>query len=472
MDDAAVYLGNLTEALEKRRDWLDRQEMPKLKEEYRIFQAAFMGLYNVLLKKGVLHEDPYKNDVKIGDLQVPSEAPFAESEKADQISIRASHYASQLDFLISYYQFSVDFMTMARLKTLLGLTKYFAWTQMSANSQHTNTRTLAELIGQARAGNDNLTIGLIADALQHLERSTKNILKLLKDVSDYHRENYKMELRLRVVSAMSFDTATVIGKIDDTVRQVKRRFAEAMADRPFYPELVEEVIREDYASEGQNLRAEVLKGLLVPEDKPKTAKEVATSRPILLEGLRILSVLSFTLEDAGRKLDENSAILEARKNTMWDKLRRLFRQVFNRPDEDVFYEVEYFDTISGASTTERLDYRQFAARVDRMAKFLAALNNKASNTVKRLESANEDQLLGALIKNLEELQSIHKTMIALDLFFKSETAREDRDRLHGIKPELTGIKSSLVKANQKRHEYIAQKEELDQMKRLGIRGEV
>jgi hypothetical protein len=37
--------------------------------------------------------------------------------------------------------------------------------------------------------------------------------------------------------------------------------------------------------------------------------------------------------------------------------------------------------------------------------------------------------------------------------------------MRGIKPELSAIKNGIVKANQKRHEYIAQKEEVEQMKR-------
>jgi hypothetical protein len=76
-----------------------------------------------------------------------------------------------------------------------------------------------------------------------------------------------------------------------------------------------------------------------------------------------------------------------------------------------------------------------------------------------------------LSKNIEELQSLHKTLSALDVFFKSEASREDREKVKGIKPELTAIKNGIVKANQKRHEYIAQKEEQEQMKRLGIKDE-
>jgi len=37
--------------------------------------------------------------------------------------------------------------------------------------------------------------------------------------------------------------------------------------------------------------------------------------------------------------------------------------------------------------------------------------------------------------------------------------------------ELATLKTSIIKANQKKHEYVAQKEEIEQMRRLGIRTE-
>ena len=102
MDDTLAFQNALADALEKRREWLDRSEMPRIKDEFRMLQSAFTGLHNVLLKKGILHEDPYKNEEKIGDLQIPPEGPFSETEKIDQISIRLSKYESQLDFLVNF----------------------------------------------------------------------------------------------------------------------------------------------------------------------------------------------------------------------------------------------------------------------------------------------------------------------------------------------------------------------------------
>ncbi len=63
-------------------------------------------------------------------------------------------------------------------------------------------------------------------------------------------------------------------------------------------------------------------------------------------------------------------------------------------------------------------------------------------------------------------------MTSLDTYFKSETTREQRARLRGITIELTGIKNAIVKTNQKKHEYVAKHEEIDQLKKLGINTEV
>jgi hypothetical protein len=46
--------------------------------------------------------------------------------------------------------------------------------------------------------------------------------------------------------------------------------------------------------------------------------------------------------------------------------------------------------------------------------------------------------------------------------------KEDRDKIRGIKPELGTIKNAILRANSKRHEYSAQKEEEEQLKRLGV----
>lgn len=469
MEDKLTFQNTLADALDGRREWLDRNELPKLKDEFRVFQSSYTGLYTVLLKKGILHEDPYASDVKIGEIQCPSESPFSESNKIDEMSIRLSNYAAQLDFLLNYYQYSVDFITLDRIKRIVSLVKYFTWTQFSANSQNINTRTLFEFVSMIRGGNDSLSVSLVNDAIQQLERGSKNLFRLLKELSDFHRESYKVELRLRVMGQLALDSAAVFSRKDDTLRMIKRKFAESMADRPFYPELVEEILKEDYSSEGEELRSRLLASLAIPEEKPKERAGNVSFKVTLIEGARALGMASSSAETALRRLEDNSATLEAKKDGFWIKMRRLVRQMLNKEAEEIFYDVEYFDAVKSSSRSERLNFTTFREEAERLSKLLIALNMKGSSVSKRLESAEEDQALILLGKYIDEVQRIHKRMSALDTYFKSEVPREERDRMRGIKPELTAIRNAIVKANQKRHEYVAQKEEVEQMKRLGIK---
>jgi hypothetical protein len=76
-----------------------------------------------------------------------------------------------------------------------------------------------------------------------------------------------------------------------------------------------------------------------------------------------------------------------------------------------------------------------------------------------------------LEKNIRETQMMHKTLTALDEYFKTSADRDVRERIKGIKPELGTIKNVIIRANAKRHEYGAQKEEEEQLKRLGVNPE-
>jgi hypothetical protein len=72
---------------------------------------------------------------------------------------------------------------------------------------------------------------------------------------------------------------------------------------------------------------------------------------------------------------------------------------------------------------------------------------------------------------MEELQRFVRRAAALDDFFKSEVGEAEGQRVRGVKAEITTIKGALIKANQKKHEYLSLCEEQEQMRRLGIKGE-
>jgi hypothetical protein len=106
--------------------------------------------------------------------------------------------------------------------------------------------------------------------------------------------------------------------------------------------------------------------------------------------------------------------------------------------------------------------------MERKNRTLTALASRSGPAFNKMQSMSEEQLLGMLERNIRDAQNIHKILGALDDFFKLVTDKEDRDKVRGIKPELGIMKNAILRANQRRHEFSAQKEEEEQMKKLGI----
>jgi hypothetical protein len=461
MAENTNYQQSLSEALSTRRDWLEKTELPKLKEEFRTFHNAFYALYKLFLKRGLIHEDPYKHEAKMGEIQVPETVSFSEAERIDQLSLRLSNFDNQLDFLVNFYQFSVDFLTLDKIKRILALVKYVDWVHFTPDANASpNTKALVEIVTQAKVGSDQLSMSVIGESMTNLSKATVAILNYLKEMSDFDREAYKLEVRTRITGGMSAAEAA-------QAVQIKRKFAQLMPGKPFYPDLVEELIREDYSKEGPNLREKILKKLEIPDSKPKGVKAAVSFKATLIEGLYAIGSVAATLMEISPKMDENEQILENRRKSFWEKVRRLMQQVLNKEPEPAIYEVEYVDSVKGATVKEKVNLSNLRSDMDRKIKSLSSIGIRGGPSA-RLEAMEEPQLMGILERNIRDVQSLHKILSALDDFFKAAADKEDRDKVKGIKPELATIKNAIVKANQKRYEYSAQKEEEEQFKRLGI----
>ena len=472
MEGNSEYERLLEERLRAKAETLDRVELPKLKDAFKLFQTAFQGIHTVLLRKGAIQKDPYKFDLKISEVQTPPESPFAESEKNEQISVRLSQFESYLDFLNGYYQFSVEFLSMGRVKRLINLTRYFNFLQFSEASTQPNTRCFAEVVGLIRKGTDPLSTGILGEGLLSLERTSREIFQVLKSLTLYHKEKYKLDIRQLVLAGLALDRERVMTHRDETLRNIKRKFAETMGDRPFYPELVEEVLAEDFSSDGPAVRDDILVQLEVKEARKADPAQGKNFKAIVLDGARILAGAGYQLEEAIRKLRENSVLLENQNRTFLGQMRRVVRHLFKPAEENVVYQVEYSDPITAEHRREEIDFTRLSEEIARRGRVLASMMARNSQSWQRLASAPEDQAYMFLEKGMEDIQRYFRRLSALDEYFKNEiTEPESKPKIRGIKVELATLKTSIIKANQKKHEYVAQKEEIEQMRRLGIRAE-
>ena len=454
------YIETLQQVLNIRKDWLDRSELVKLKEELRYFQGSFSTLYNIFLKKKLIDEDPYKQETKISELEVPDSRGYQDVKRIEQLTIRLASFDNQLDFLVNFYQLNVDFLNLDRIKRIVGLIRYIDWVSLVPDSESVMTKAVSGLTINAKVGVDTLTISIIGECLSKLSKSTVAVMKILKDLNTYYRENYKLEVRQKATQLMAVAEASP--------ENIRKKMSSVMPGRPFYRELIDELIREDYSPSGNDLKGSILNSLRIAEEKPKVVKPAINYKNILLDGIVVIGGSSNTLTEIALKLDDNHAVLESRKKSFFELIKELIRQITNAEPEEVIYVVEYMDLTKGIPVKEKINFHQFRADLDKKTRILTSfVRGPAYN---KLSAMTEEQIIGYLERNIMDVQNFHKTLGALDEFFKTNVTPESREKIKGIKPDLSALKNSFVKANQLRHDYSAQKEEEEQMKRLGVIG--
>lgn len=468
METSFEFQSALAEALERKRAFLEEKQLRSLKENFQILQTGFKSIYNILLRKSLVDEDQYKYDKKVSEVKVPSSDPFGESERREKLSLRLSDYDIQLDFVNSYYNFTIDELKMDEIKKLAGLTKYFRWDQVTETSSNLMTRTLAQALGKIKQGSDTLSTSILSDALNQTSKASRKALTILKEISEYHREMYKLRFRENVLPQVKLTPGIVQTKTDDALKLVKQKYSGVMGKEPFYQALIIEVLNEEYGNEGESLKAELLEKLTIEKEKPKAKKQQVPFFETLLEGVRILAGSSVHLQTSLGKLTENSDLIQNRKLTLGEKLKRWLKQVSKKKSDAIFYEIEYFDGSTAVSKTEKLNFNKFIAEAKKLVSVLANLSSKMSPQYRKLEQMGEEKVYEFFVSNLQETQILLRRLPALDTYFKTEIPKEQRNLVRGIKLEINGIKNAFLKANQKKHEYVSKKEEREQLKKLGI----
>jgi len=458
MSDIAppTYAEVLAQALIAKKDSLETSAIPRLKDELRLFQVSFAVLYGLYIKKKLINEDPYKHENKITELEIPESGPLNEARRREQISLRLASFDSQLDFLVNFYQFGVDYLGLGRIRKIAGLVRYIDWMNLTPDSKSPNTKIVAEISLNSKTG-DAMTLNIIGEALTKLSKCTASVMGILRDLTIYHRENYKLAVR-GAIKGIPAHEAGVAG--------IRRRISAVSPKAPFFQEFVEEVIAEDFAEGGMALKEAVLASLAVKEAAAKAVKPTVDYKEILLHGIRSIGMSASVLTEIAEKVDENERTLAQEKRGFWIKLKKWLMSLFNIGSESVIYDLVYVDPAKGTKTREELNLHQFRADLDRRIKILSGMS-KQGTVLAKLAAMPEEQVQGYLERTIADVQVHFRTLIALDDYFKT-TAKDSRDNIKGIKPELSTVKNCIIKANQVMHDYSAAKEEAEQLKRLGV----
>jgi hypothetical protein len=471
MSESEGFQDRLEAAVEAKRRFLDEKSLPKLKEGLRVFQSLFENLYNILHRKALIQEDPYKYEQKISEVTVPAKGDIMESEKVEQLSQRLSSFHTQLEFLNTYYQFSMEFIDLGRIRSIIGLIQYIDWTHVNGTSGDATTAVLAETIAKITPATDSISSRIISTTLEQMRSLAGSILNQLREILAFQKQAYKLMLRRRVLSSIhqALGRLYAVGP-DKAYEKLRAVFASSMKGKPLYRDLAFELLHEEFADEPAELRQRSLEALKIPREKRAEQRKGPDNRSVLLEASHLLFVAGGHLHDALRKVIANQELLEGGQQGLGGRLVSWLHKAFQNRKQSRVVVIRYFDARTSTTQTESFDFNAFVERVRRRSSLFAALSQPDSVASARLAKASEQQIDEFLKKNLEELQLFHRRLSGLNEHFPQNASQEQRAQLKGIRIELSGLKNCIVRANRKRYEYVSSREEEIRLQQMGVTG--
>ena len=471
MSESEGFQAQLEEAVEAKRRFLDENTLPRLKESFRLFQTLFENLYNIMLRKALIQEDPYKYEQKVSELEVPPKGDILDLEKSERLGQRLSAFHAQLEFLNTYCQFSVDFLDLQRVRRITALVQYINWAHVSETSPDATTSVLAETLGKIRPGSDTVSTGIISSSLTQMQKMSRTILAQLKEILGFLRQSYKLMLRQKLFSSIRRKLETLYAvSADKAYERLKVVFASTMKGQPFYRDLAKELLQEEFSKDAPEFRNKCLSVLKITKEKPAEVRKKPEYRVILMEAVRLILPAGGHLHDALRKVVTNQEILEKGRQGLGGRFRSWLQKRFQNREPSLIVEIRHFDARSSTTQTESIDFQKFVESVRRKSSLFDALSQPDSTSFARLSEASEQQIDAFLKKNIGELQLLYRRLQGLNEYLRQEAPAEQKEQFKGIKIELSGLKNCVVRANRRRYEYVALKEEELRLQQLGVAG--
>ena len=463
------FAQELQQALNKKQEWYNSECLQELLMQYRLMHTCVKTLYDNFVKKSLITADPYRLDKKISDIVVPPNTPFAESEISKVFGERFSDYETMLDFICTYFRFSMENFTIANVKKMIDFNKCFEWDDLSLNNAKMNTRALAITINSAKNGAPSVVQSMINDSVAKCSQAIVVINKILNELGSFLRELYKGSLRRDVFDHPEFNKQKAAESAESELSEIKRLYTKITGKKNLYTDLVNEIVEEDHSPDKEKLRANVLSRLTIKGIEKQEVKKASGPNPkeMLMQTVLAIGATAPTLVQLHAKLSENFDILYTRKATFWNKLKALFIKAFNLKEKERVCMLPIKDQKTGAERIQKLSVSEFMTDLAKKERIYGGIGAKGSE-FQRVEGANEDAILVFVNKQISELQSSFVIMNALDAYFKSEVDNEFKARIKGMQIELSALRNSIINANKKRAEYASFKEEAAQMQKLGI----
>lgn len=458
----------LKDALNIKHEWFDNECLPNLLEEYRLVHSYIKNLYELFVRRSLINEDPYRLDKRIVEIVIPDRTPIMEQEIPTVFGARLSDYETMLDYICTYIRFSVKTLKLPVIKKLVEFNNFFDWESLSKESKNPNSKALAIVIDNARKGADVVTQSMLTDSITKCDQIKKSLNRTLNELAVFQKELYKCELRKDLFEHPSFNKNKIKESAEAELSEIKRLYTKILGKKPFYGDLIAEIIKEDHASDKDKRQEIVLKSVEVKNKKKIVQKKhVIEPKEVLMGAVLSMGLIAPTITTIKGKLLENFDLLFQKKATFFNKLSIAIKKIFGISDKERIIMLPLKDAGTGLEKNQKIVVAEFLYEIGKKERICTGIGAKGPE-YKRVEASEEDAVLMFLSKQISELQRLYNIINALDSFFKNEVDISIRSRVRGMQMDLSILRTSIMKVNKKRGEYVSYKDETEQMRKLGI----
>lgn len=455
-----------------KQDWFNNERLPQLQEQYRIIHSCVRNLYSFLTKKSLITEDPYNHDRKTTEITVPETTKFQENETSMVLGMRMAEFEAALDYICVYTRFSVDSLDTPTIKKLIAMSNVFHWDKVGGIGENdSNTHALTKVLTEGKISAPAVSLSMISDSVSRCSEGFKKANIILNELNLFHREFYKARVRKEIFSHPEFNFEKAFVSTESELAEIRKLFTKVLGKTPFYSNLITELINEDLAPNREKLQQDVLKNLGFTSQQPEVKKVVHKKEEVkILPAVTILAASQPILTSIRGKCTENFNLLYNTKKSAFQKFLMTLRKAFNIKEKEKVCEFPVTDT-NGNVSNRKIVVNRFLEEIQNYERIFQSIVTNGSE-FKRLENSDEKAVLEYFNKTISAIQTLHVTLNALDEYFKKKVDISVRSKVRGLKIDLDSLKNTIVNANKKRSEFIAAKEEAEQMKKLGIGTEI
>lgn len=466
------FFNQLDIALKTKHDWFDSQCFSKILTQYRLLHSCVKNLYELYVQRSLIVPDPYRLDKKISQVVVPPSAIFTDPEMPKVFGTRFSDYEIMLDFICTYYHFSIDSMKTSDVKKLIEFNKFIDWHRISETNSKVNTRAFAIVTSKARSSASSVVLSLITDSLNKGAIAVDEINQALMELIAYFREFYKFEIRRDVLTNSDFNNEKANSSVEDEITEIKRVFQKMYGNKKqYFSDLITEIAEEDIGSECEKRRNDILaKFKIIKVEEVKKVKNEPNIKELLDSAVLSLGIIAQPLDILIKKTQENLELLFQPKKSIWKMFIQSLRKAFNLKEKEKIILLPIKDAKTNTEKKQKININEFLDDLQRKEGIYNGIGNRGSE-FKRIENSPETAVMTFLNKQISEIQNVFTILNALDFYFKAQIDSSLRQRIRGMQIELSSLRNAIINVNKKRGEFVSQKEESTQLKKLGIKDE-